>query len=107
CPAGSAGSAPARRSVGEVRGAAPLGLAPTTVDHLACDERGIVGGQERNRRRLLLGPPRTLNGLLIPDVLTHFLAIGLGLFCVKRLSHHPRSDSQPRRDPIRDLRAAW
>src|SRR5215467_12913975 len=77
---------------------ANLGLPTTTVDHLAGDERGIVRGQKSNRRRLLLGPPRALYGLLVPDVLTHFLAICPGLFRVKRLSHHPRSDSQPWRD---------
>src|SRR5437660_573929 len=86
---------------------AALGLPTTTVNHLAGDERGIVRGQKSNRRRLLLGPPRALYGLLVPDVLTHLLAVCPRFFRVKRLSHHPGSDSQPRRDSIRHLCAAW
>src|SRR5437879_6218231 len=69
-----------------------LRLATATVDHLAGDERGIVGGQERNRCSLLLRSPGTLNGLLVPDVLTHFLSVSFVLFRVQRLSHYPRSN---------------
>src|SRR5262249_30606938 len=84
-----------------------LRLATATVDHLTGDERGIVRGQERNRRRLLFRPAGTFDSLLGPDVLTHFFAVSPELFRVRRRGHHYRSDGEPRCNSIGYLCAAW
>src|ERR1041384_4112329 len=55
-----------------------LRLPAAAVDHLAGDEARVVGGEKRDRRRLLFRQAAPPQRLLVADVLAHLAAV-LGL----------------------------